>query len=67
MELKTFIRETLVQIIDAVVEAGDYARAKGALVNPRMAEISTTLPQAQGFFWHAGHGWREESRDVPNC
>jgi len=38
MDLKTFIKETLVQIVDAVVDAQTDVENKGAVINPRMAE-----------------------------
>lgn len=37
MELKEFVKETLIQITDAIVEAQEVCRAKGAIVNPVMA------------------------------
>src|SRR5438046_7359401 len=50
MELKTFIKESLVQIVDAVTEAATYARGKGALINPRMAEERVrNAPPEMGF------------------
>jgi hypothetical protein len=44
MELKTFVEQALVQIVDAVVSASEYTKSKGALVNPRMAEQKLTRP-----------------------
>jgi hypothetical protein len=50
MELRTFIKETLVQIVDAVVEAREEAGKKGALINPRMAEETVRVaPPGMGF------------------
>lgn len=34
MELKEFIKETIVQVIDGVIEAQDVSKIKGAQVNP---------------------------------
>jgi len=44
MELRTFVKEALVQIIDGVVDASEHARSKDAWINPRMAEERRTVP-----------------------
>jgi len=38
MELKEFIKETLVQITEAVVESGEICSKKGANVNPLLSD-----------------------------
>lgn len=48
MELKTFIHQTLVQIIDAVVEARSHAQANGAMINPHMGQMTSTMPNISG-------------------
>lgn len=47
MDLKSFIKESLIQIIDGTSEAASYAETKGALVNPPMATLKLTRPVAR--------------------
>lgn len=37
MELKDFVKETLVQITEGVVEAGNVCKNKGAIINPLLS------------------------------
>ena len=37
MELKTFVAETISQIVEGVAEAQERCKGRGALVNPRVA------------------------------
>lgn len=46
MELKEFVKETLVQITDGVIEAAKICKKKGAQVNPIM-QTSDDLPHTQ--------------------
>lgn len=43
MELKEFIKQSLVEIIDGVVEAQAYAKQKGARINPPRSKSSSTV------------------------
>ena len=46
MELKEFVKETLIQITDGVIEAAKICKEKGAQVNPIM-QTSEGLPHTQ--------------------
>jgi hypothetical protein len=55
VNLKTFVAESLKQIIDGVVEAQEYAEEKGAKVNPkgRSSESSEYIyKDASGDIWN---------------
>ena len=44
MDLKDFIRDTLVQITEGVKEAQEYVKEKGAVINP--SKFGTIAPKA---------------------
>lgn len=46
MELKTFIEETLRQLIDGVSAVNDFAREKGAVINPQTLEFYVNSGQS---------------------
>lgn len=46
MELKTFITQTLKEIIDGVSDAQEYASIKGAKINPEKLKINNATNQA---------------------
>lgn len=48
MDVKTFVSATIQQIIDGTVEAQEYARDKGALVNP-VSSMTGATDVAGGF------------------
>lgn len=54
VELKDFVSESLRQIIDGVCTAQDYAKTKGAALNPEklitIAESKLLVRQGQGQF-----------------
>lgn len=43
MELKEFIKQSLVEIIDGVVEAQAYAKQKGARINPQRSKSQSSI------------------------
>jgi hypothetical protein len=45
MELKNFVSETIKHVIDGVINAQEYATAKGARVNPRLAYMPKQATQ----------------------
>lgn len=53
MELKEFIKETLIQITEAVVEAEEVCSKNGANVNPLLSEDKEMAMTAYGilFLW----------------
>jgi hypothetical protein len=46
MELKEFVEETLRQLIDGVSSATDFARQKGAVINPETLEFVSDSGQS---------------------
>lgn len=43
MELREFTKQSLIEIIDGVVEAQAYAKQKGARINPRRGKSERTI------------------------
>ena len=54
MDLKDFVTQTLVQIVDGVKEAESQVKAKGAHLNPSFAGDVRNLPR--GGIYHTGSG-----------
>ena len=54
MDLKSFVSQTLIQIVEGVNEAHSAVKAKGASVNPSFAGDVKNLPKSG--FYHIGSG-----------
>ena len=55
MELKDFIKDTLVQIVEGVTEAEKIISSNGAHINPRTARYPEES-RAKGVMYDASHG-----------
>jgi hypothetical protein len=60
MELKEFVSETIKQIIDGIVDSQEYAKGKGASINPQ--GLLYTSPQHQNLVVQTPH---ERSIHIP--
>ena len=48
MELKEFIKQSIIQITEAIIESGDALNEKGAVINPGKVQVNSESSQAYG-------------------
>ena len=48
MELKDFVKQTIVQISEALIECNDQLKDKGVVVNPKGLQVNSENSQAYG-------------------
>lgn len=48
MDLKEFIKETIVQVTEAIIESNEELKVKGAIVNPGKIKVNSDSSQAYG-------------------